>query len=146
MNRLLKKTVLQAVIGFVLGIFVGIGFLFIGDGMDYTQHGPGLFALYLLLSGALGAVGVGGTTIYSLEDWSLLRCTAVHCALTLSAYCAVGGTLGWLDLSSPESLIMLLLYGIAYLIIWLIMYLIYQRKIHQINEALKKWKEHSPGD
>ena len=146
MNRLLKKTVLQAAIGFVLGIFVGIGFLFIGDGTDYTQHGPGLFALYLLLSGALGAVGVGGTTIYSLEDWSLLRCTAVHCALTLSAYCAVGGTLGWLDLSSPESLIMLLLYGIAYLIIWLIMYLIYQRKIHQINEALKKWREHSPGD
>ena len=147
MSELWKKTILHAAIGFVLGILVGLGFLSItGVGAYYVQKGASGLALYLALSGLLGAVGVGGMTIYSLEHWGLLRCTVAHFAITLTAYCAIGFTLGWLDLRDPATPLMFLGYVVAYLIIWLVMYLKCKRQIRQINEALKTWKAHQDED
>ena len=143
MSEFWKKAIIRASIGFVLGILVGLGFLSItGVGTYYVQKGADGLALYLALSGLLGAVGMGGTTIYSLEHWGLLRCTLTHFALTLSVYCAVGFTLGWLDPRDPATPYMFLGYVIAYCIIWLVMCLIYKRQIRRINEALKTWKAH----
>ena len=143
MREFWKKTIIRAAIGFVLGILVGLGFLSItGVGKYYAEKGMAGLALYLGLSGLIGAVGLGGTTIYSLEHWGLLRCTVTHFLLTLSAYCAVGFTLGWLDLRDPATPYMLLGNVIVYFIIWLVMYLIYKRQVRQINEALKAWKAH----
>ena len=143
MSEFWKKAIIRASIGFVLGILVGLGFLSItGVGTYYVQKGADGLALYLALSGLLGAVGMGGTTIYSLEHWGLLRCTATHFVVTLLAYCAVGFTLGWLDPRDPATPYMFLGYVIAYCIIWLVMCLIYKRQIRRINEALKTWKAH----
>ena len=143
MGKFWKKTIILAAIGFALGILVGLGFLSItGVGTYYVQRGVDGLALYLALSGLLGAVGMGGTTVYSLEHWCLLRCTATHFVVTLLAYCAVGFTLGWLDLRQPATLLMFLGYVIAYFIIWLSMYIKYKRQIRRINEALKTWKAH----
>ncbi len=143
MNELWKKTIILAAIGFVLGILVGLGFLSISSiGAYYVRKGAGGLALYLALSGLLGAVGMGGMTIYSLEHWGLLRCTATHFAITLFTFCAVGFTLGWLDPRDHGTLYMIIGYVIAYFIIWLVMSLKCKRQIHQINEALKTWKEH----
>ena len=143
MREFWKRTVILAAVGFVLGILVGLGFLSItGVGTYYVQKGADGLALYLALSGLLGAVGMGGTTIYSLEHWGLLRCTATHFVITLAAYCAVGFTLGWLDLREPVTLLMFLGYVIAYFIIWLTMCIKYKRQIRRINEALKTWKAH----
>ena len=147
MSEFWKKAIIRASIGFVMGILVGLGFLSIsGVGAYYAQKGAGGLALYLALSGLLGAVGVGGTTIYSLEHWGLLRCTLTHFAITFSAYCAVGFSLGWLDLRDPSTPFMLLGNVIAYFIIWLVMYLRCKRQIRQINEALRTWKAHQDED
>lgn len=141
MSELWKRTVILAAVGFALGILVGLGFLSITDvGTYYVQKGADGLALYLALSGLLGAVGMGGTTIYSMEHWGLLRCTVTHFVITLLAYCAVGFTLGWLDLREPVTLLLFLGYVIAYFIIWLSMYIKYKRQIRRINEALKTWK------
>ena len=143
MREILKKTIILAAVGFVMGMLVGLGFLSITGIEAYRiQRGTGGLVLYLALSGLLGAVGMGGTTIYSLEHWGLLRCTLTHFALTLSVYCAVGFTLGWLDPRDPATPYMFLGYVIAYCIIWLVMCLIYKRQIRRINEALKTWKAH----
>ncbi len=147
MSELWKKTIILAAIGFVLGILVGLGYLSItGVGAYYVKKGAGGLALYLALSGLLGAVSVGGTTIYSLEHWGLLRCTVTHFAITFSAYCAVGFALGWLDLTEPATLLILLGNVIAYFIIWLVMWIRYRRQIRQINEALKTWKARQDED
>jgi hypothetical protein len=143
MREILKKTIILAAVGFVMGMLVGLGFLSITGVEAYRmQKGTGGLVRYLALSGLLGAVGMGGTTIYSLEHWSLLRCTVAHFAITLSAYCAVGFTLGWLDLRDPATPFMFLGYVIAYFIIWLAMCIKYKRQIRRINEALKTWKAH----
>ena len=141
MSEFWKRTAFLSAVGFALGILVGLGFLSItGVGTYYVQRGADGLALYLALSGLLGAVGMGGTTVYSLEHWCLLRCTATHFVITLSVYCAVGFTLGWLDLRDPVTPYMFLGYVIAYFVIWMVMYLRYKRQIRRINEALRTWK------
>lgn len=143
MSEFWKKTMIRAAVGFAMGMLVGLGFLSItGVEAYYVKKGMNGLALYLALSGLLGAAGMGGTTIYALEHWSLFRCTATHFAITLSAYCAVGFKLGWLDLRDPATPFMFLGYVIAYFMIWLIMYVRYKRQICHINEALKTWKRH----
>lgn len=141
MRAFRKRTAILAAIGFALGLLVGLCFLaHSGSREYYAHHGPGRLALYLALSGALGAVNVGTTTIYSLERWGLLRCTLTHFLIAMTTYCMVGFVLGWLSLGEPATLWMLAVCTVVYFIVWLVMYLIYKRQIRRINAALQRWK------
>ncbi|MBQ8091428.1 MAG: DUF3021 domain-containing protein [Pyramidobacter sp.] len=142
MNAFWKKTAILAAIGFILGILVGMGFLLIGgSGIYFEMNGANRTALYLALSGLLGAVNMGPMTIYSLERWGLLRCTLTHFFISMSSVCAVGFTLGWLSLRDPFTVWMLAGCVVVYFIIWLIMYLRGKRQVRRMNEALKRWKD-----
>lgn len=141
MRAFWKQTAILAATGFALGLLVGLGFLAAsGFGAYSAQHGLGRLMLYLLLSGVLGAVNMGSSTIYSLERWGLLRCTLTHFCITMTSVCAVGLALGWLSLRQPGTLWMLAGCTVVYFIIWLVMYLIYKRQIRRINAALRRWK------
>lgn len=130
-----------AAVGFALGALTGLVFLAVnGFGAYCAAHGPGGTALYLALSGLLGAVNMGTTAVYDREQWGLLRCTLVHFAIAMSTVCAVGFSLGWLSLREPATLWVLAGCAGVYFIIWLFMYLRYRRQIRRINEALKRWK------
>lgn len=141
MREFWKRTLSMAAVGFALGILVGLGFLAsYGVGEYYARYGAGRFALHLAMSGLLGAVNMGSTTIYSLEHWGLLRCTLTHFCLTMFSMCAIGFSMGWFDLRSAVTLWILAVCVVLYFIIWLIMCLIYRQKIRHINAALKDWK------
>lgn len=141
MRAFWKQTAILATIGFALGLLVGLGFLTAsGIGAYCARHGLGRLILYLALSGVLGAVNMGSSTIYSLERWGLLRCTLTHFCIAITSVCAVGFILGWLSLREPGTLWMLAGCTVVYFIIWLVMYLIYRRQIRRINAALQRWK------
>lgn len=142
MNAFWKKTAILAAIGFILGILVGMGFLLIGgSGIYFEMNGANRTALYLALSGLLGAVNMGAMVIYDMEHWGLLRCTLTHFFISMSSVCAVGFTLGWLSLRDPFTVWMLAGCVVVYFIIWLIMYLRGKRQVRRMNEALKRWKD-----
>lgn len=141
MREFWKKTAMLAAIGFVMGVAAGLGILLSGGkGVRYEIGGADRTALYLLLSGLMGAVNMGATTIYSLERWGLLRCTLTHFALCMASVCAVGFSLGWLSPSDPFTLWMLAGCVAAYFVIWAVMYFRYRRKIRRMNAALRRWK------
>lgn len=141
MSEFWRKTAKRAGIGFILGILVGMGFLLpYGIGAYCAAHGVGRMALHLAMSGLLGVVNMGSTTIYTLEHWSLLRCTLTHFLIAMSCMCLIGFTMGWFDPREPVTLWMLAICVVVYFIIWLIMYLLYKRQIRRINAALKDWK------
>ena len=141
MRALKRRMAILAAAGFALGLLVGLCFLAPhGIREYYAQSGPGRLALYLALSGALGAVNVGTTTIYSLERWGLLRCTLTHFLIAMTTCCTVGFILGWLSLREPGTLWILAVCAVVYFIVWLVMYLIYKRQIRRINAALQRWK------
>lgn len=142
-----KQTAIRAAIGFVAGVLVGLGILAVSSGVHafFAKNGAGQLARYLAMSGLLGAINVGTTTIYSLEHWGVLRCTLTHFAIAMTTVCAVGFSCGWFSIGDPLTLWILLSETVAYFIIWLVMYLRCKREIRQINEALKGWKN-SQGD
>ena len=139
MREFWKKTLFWAAVGFMLGMLVGLGISAIYDRQDAFTHG-GAGRLNLFMSGLLGAVNTGSTSIYTLERWGLLRCTLTHFCLSMAATCTVGLSMGWFSLGDPLTLWMLAGWVVVYFIIWLVNYLIFKRQIRQINEALKRWK------
>ena len=141
MSEFWKKTAKTAGIGFALGVLVGMAFLLsCGIGAYRAAHGAGRLALYLAMSGLLGAVNMGSTTIYSLEHWGVLRCTATHFLITMTCLCTVGFSMDWFTLHDPVTPWMLGSCVVIYFIIWLIISLRCKREIRQINAALKDWK------
>lgn len=137
-----KNTAVMAAIGFVAGLLVGLAFLLLyGIGAYYAQYGAGRFALHLAISGLVGLVNMGTTTIYGLEHWSLLRCTLTHFAITMACLCLIGFPMDWFSLHDPYTPWILGGCVVVYFIIWLVMSLHGKRQVRRINEALKTWKD-----
>lgn len=147
MREFWKKTATMAAIGCVLGVLVGLGFLLpYGIENYYARFGAGHLALHLAMSGVLGAVNMGSATIYSLEHWGVLRCTATHFCVSMSAMCLIGFSMGWFDLNESVTLWILAGAVVVYFIIWLVMYLSYKRQVRRMNAALKSWKDVQGGE
>ena len=141
MNEFWKKTAFWGSVGFILGMMVGLVILSVtGIGAYCARNGTAFFALYLISSGALGAINMGTATIYSLERWGLMRCTLTHFCVVMATLCAVGFAMGWLSLRDPVTWWILGISVAAYFAVWAFMYRIYRRRIRRINEALKGWR------
>lgn len=132
--RLLKR----GGIGFLLGAAIGAVFIWQSGLPD---GGAGALPAQLLLSGVYGACCMGGTVLYGIESWPLLKSTALHGLIVTLLYAPIALLLGWVD--TPRAL--MLMEGIMlalFLLIWLVMYLRWKTEVQRLNDLLKKKKEH----
>ena len=141
-----KRALCMSLIGLALGAGVGILFHLLSEPEAYLaqpEHRLSL-VLYLLASGLYGAVNMGTSALYDMEDWSILRCTATHFAICMVSSALFFGTLilaGWMSMPSLGWwAVMLAAFVAVYFLIWLIQYLAYRRKVKQMNAQLRKWK------
>lgn len=147
MTNLRKKAVWLSLIGFVLGIVVGvcIQLLTAPERLSFTD-GERIIPtiLYLTLSGLLGALGMGSAVIYDIDDWSILRCTATHFLICLGGFTVFYALLIVMKWGSlpPFGILAVILgaYIAVYFCIWLSQYLIYRYKVKKMNEKLREWK------
>lgn len=86
-------------------------------------------------SGLYGAVAMGGSIVYHIERWGLLRVTITHFTITLTAFLVTNALLGWF--SSDILIIIIILFTVAYMLIWLIMFLLWKRTIRKMNRDLE---------
>ena len=141
-----KRALWMSLIGLALGAGVGILFHLLSEPEAYLaqpEHRLSL-VLYLLASGLYGAVNMGTSALYDMEDWSILRCTATHFAICLGSSALFFGTLilaGWMAMPSVGWwAVMLAAFVAVYCLIWLFQYLAYRRKVKNMNAQLRKWK------
>ena len=147
MNALRKRAVRLGLLGFVLGMLVGVAILLLSENDALSLSSAEKAAstiLYLLLSGVNGAVCWGSTVVYGIESWSILRSTVTHFFIAFGSlflfFCA-GIALGLMQLPSPGICLLILAACLAvYVLIWLGQYLVYQRKVKKMNLELKAWK------
>ena len=130
-----KKATLLGLAGFVMGVLICIGFLLGRFPEDLRAALP-----HLLMGGIYGAVAMGGSVVYEVEEWSIARCTVTHFLLCFGLYCLIGLSMGWFTPDNPAFWIILSVMVVIYFMIWLIQYMCYKRKIQQLNEELKKLK------
>lgn len=141
--RLLKR----AGIGFLLGIVIGntITLLVTSPGQPVVRPefaarmgGASSAALWqMLFFGLYGAAAMSGTILYELEDWSLLRCSAVHCLVICGLYPPMALTLGLVrgiaDLLITECILLAVC-----ALIWLVLYLNCRAQVRELNHLTQQ--------
>jgi len=145
---MIAKTLKRAATGFVMGMAVGnliaalTGHPNIVSQSLLEKTGSLSAALLAqtLLSGVIGAVGMGGTTLYELDRWPLLAIDLAHYALVLAAFLPVGIYLGWFAYAS-EMLIMAAIMFAVHFTIFLIMCAIYRKQVRELNQMQSQYLE-----
>ena len=150
---MLKKTLLRAGIGFIIGAAVGdlIAFLtgtsatggvtFASQQLLDMSGGNTVLAMVLqsLFSGLYGAVCFAGMTLYDAERLPLAAATALHCGLIVLPFVPISYLLGWVS-GIVETLIIASAQIAAFFVIWLVMYFGYKKQVKELNELQEKNK------
>lgn len=146
LGRVLKR----AGIGFLLGMAMGnliAYFTSSGSGMPVapefveTVGSEGTaFLIQTVLSGLIGAAGMGGMLFYEIESWSMLRTVLTHFALISAVFLTVSRVLCWMT-SLKEVLIMEGIMLAAYLTVWVIMCAVYRSQVKDLNALQSRMNE-----
>ena len=143
---MLKKTLKNAMIGFLIGIVIGfIIAIFTGrsdtDGVTFDSQkllnfalGNNVIAMLLqsLFSGLYGAACFAGISYYDAERLSLAAATALHCATIVLLFIPMALLLGWVS-TIFEILIIAGIQLTLFFVIWLIMWIIYKKQVKELN-------------
>ncbi len=147
---MLRKTLVRAGLGFLIGMFVGnlIAVLTGGISPDsfipltpqisgIAQGNMGVaLALQTFFSGLYGAVCFAGISFYELERLPLALATAVHGLSIVLLFIPIAHLLGW-ETGVWDTLIMACCQLVGFIIIWLIMNAIYKKQVKELNDMQK---------
>ena len=147
-----KALVKKLIIGFVIGAIVGnsvamISSLFYGhfaiiaDSLKNSLGLAGGILIQSFFSGLIGLAGIGGMLFYDVEKWSLVSATIAHFASIIISFTIAFFLLGWGDRSLVVYVIIVASEVISFIIIWLIMFNHWKKRIKELNENLAKYKE-----
>ena len=137
---MLLNTLKRAGFGFILGMAVGnliaalTGHPNIVSAELLAKTGslPTALLWQTVLSGLIGAAGMGGTVLYELERWPLLAIDLIHYALCMAAFLPVGHFLGWFP-TKDVALVMAAIMFAVHFTIFLIMCAIYRKQVRELN-------------
>ena len=148
-----KRLIVRSIIGLIVGVLAAhvITFLvnYLGRGKylvcmpELTERFgfAGAVIVQTLLGGIFGIIALGGTCLFDIEKWSLLRASVVHCALILVTYIVIGLLLHWFSFHIIPILIMTGIIIVVYALIWLIMYVAWKREIKELNRLTEEYKK-----
>ena len=145
-----KEIIKRAVLGFMIGVFVGETILILesamaGDGNFYavsaylashTQTKLGAVIVQYLITGLLGLTFAAGSIIFELDNWSLLLQTIVHFAVTSVIMYLSGFFCGWFPHTVRSTIIWFAIFIVIYVIMWICFTLYFRKQTKKINEAL----------
>ncbi len=147
-----SRVIFLSSMGFALGMMLGTIITAVTTTMEYADGNVYLcskefnafignpllaFVIQALVSGIYGMIGMGGSSVYYIEKWSILRATVSHFIVTVGCYYFTAFFLRWISPSAvSDCFIMFLLFLISYLMIWLSKYLSYKSQINEINKEL----------
>ena len=137
MKRILKL----AALGFLLGIFVCSIMTLIGSNplpasqelVDKIGSLKAAMALQLALSGLYGALCMGSVVLYDEDRLPLSLASVIHCVICIGPFIPLALVLRWC-VSICDVLTMSAFQFVAYLIVWLIMFIIYRKQTKELNE------------
>ncbi len=130
-----NKAIFLSMLGFSIGLLIG-AVTYVTFAPDGEMLNRGALMAQLIGSGIYGAIAMGGSVVYEIESWSLLRATVTHYVTTFASFFVVNFLLKWFD--GLTVLIAFLFFTAAYFIIWIIQYTSWKRQIKRINQELSE--------
>lgn len=154
--KLSHRVIIYTSIGFGYGVLVGVvisallspvryadGAVALCDAGFVNAVGNPILALLLQLiaTGLYGAACMGGSAVYSIDHWSLLKCTLIHYIGVMGLFVIMALSLRWYSKDNISSmLVMLAAMTLLYIMIWLVNYISYSIRLKKINKGLRNLK------
>lgn len=142
----LKRALLRGLIGIPIGVFINMSvMLMISLSLGKVVHYQTLispdpliaFLVNYLISIFVGFAFAFGSAIFEVEHWSITKQTFLHFILTTCVLFPSAVIAKW-SRSDIVSISMYVgVFVILYLLIWLIQYSYWKKRIRRINEKLK---------
>jgi hypothetical protein len=150
-----KKIIYASISGFFVGILIGyfisiVISLVFGGGNYYAtppelvlQAGGEVKAVLfqVLMSGIYGSIWAASSLVWTNEDWSILKMTATHFVINSISTFPIAWFTRWMDHSLGGVVGYFLIFIAIYFLIWLIIILIWRRKIKDVNSRLQEVKQ-----
>lgn len=151
---MLKKTLIRAALGFLIGIVIGNviailtgtsdtgGVTFASKRLLDIAGGNGVIAMLLqsLFSGLYGAACFAGMSLYEAERMPLAAATALHGGLIVLLFIPISYLLGWVG-NILETVTIAAIQTAAFFMIWLILYFVYKKQVRELNEMQKQFSD-----
>jgi MFS family permease len=135
MESIRTKAIIKTLLGATLGMLIGLVMMML-FATDAEWNNRWVFFAQMVGSCIYGALAMGGSVVYDIESWSLLRATVTHYVVTFLAFVITSEVLGWFEHSIL--LFVILLMSVIYLFIWVAEYLAWKEKIKKMNTDLSK--------
>ena len=135
-----KKAALSALAGFVIGALISVGFI-LANGHGLPETFPHIF-----MGGFYGAVAMGSSVMYEIENWSITRATVTHFLVVFALYSLLVRIMGWFTLDNPVFWIVVAVMALAYVLIWLLQYRSCKRRIREMNNELARIRSNTKED
>lgn len=156
---MLKKVLMRAGIGFLIGALVGDLIAFLTgtsstEGITFASKqlldmsgGNAVIAMLMqsLFSGLYGAACFAGMSLYDADRLPLAAATALHCGLIVLPFIPISYLLGWVG-SVLETVIIAAIQIAAFFMIWLILYFVYKKQVKELNDMQKQFSEKENDD
>jgi len=141
MNEIRKKLFRRILTGFVIGIFIGVVFFMLGKGPNNTLDltSPWMKIRELIFCGLYGSACIGGTLLYRIDRFSRILATVIHLLIIMGGLFLLGLSLGW-KFNTTQVGILFAAYFIAFVMIWITMYLAGKNRARKMNKDLQQWK------
>lgn len=133
--ELWNRFITKALTGLVLGTIVGVAFWVTID-MAAKGAGSAELILHLSVSALLGMFAMGGSVVYEIESWGLLKATFIHYVVVMMDFVIASTLLGWFERIS-DMLVMIVIMTVIYAGIWLTESWYWNRTVGKVNEQLK---------
>ncbi len=145
-KRALARCILGAPMGLALSYMITVVIsLTVNDGNYYavvpeliTDCGSEIGAVLLqtVLSLIYGAAWAGASIIWEIDEWSILKQTALHLGVCSVATFPIAYFTRWMSHDLKGILLYFGLFLCIYVIIWLIQYSALRRRVKRINEGI----------
>ena len=151
-----QRFIMLSFLGFAIGVITGtvistlLGTLSVGDGemhlcpdalIQVVGNPIIAFVVQAVVSGIFGVLAIGGTFVYGIEEWGLVKCTAIHYFLVMGGYIVTSLFLRWFTLKDIVPILCMIAgMTVGYVIIWFINYMAYKSQLDQINKKLDELK------
>ena len=146
-----RKLILRVLWGFPMGIAIGqcmslLASAMLGQGTfvvcmpafaEMVGSELGAVALQTFLCGLLGAAGAGGSVVWE-TDWGILRQTGTNFLILAGAMLPIAHVTGWMEHSLAGFLKYLLVFTLIFIVIWILQYFAWKRRIRKLNERMKQ--------
>ena len=147
-----RKLILRGLFGFPVGVAIGFVITIIisvcvGDGSFYpvtpeliVTMGNELNAVILqtVLCGIMGAGFAMASVIWEMDSWSLAKQSGIYFSVVCIVMLPIAYVTNWMKHTVGGVLAYVGIFVVIFLIVWLIQYSAWKRKIKKMNDSIKK--------